>query len=55
MKKEKEFDAVKMMRDIRDKLSEKYLKDPEAQKRDLDRINKKYGIKDKEEKKIKPE
>jgi hypothetical protein len=39
------FDAVRMMREIRDKLSEIYTKDPEAEKRDLEAINVKYGIK----------
>ena len=55
MKKEKEFDAVKMMREIRDKLSKKYSEDPEAQERDLEKIRKEYGIKEKAEKKIKTE
>ena len=50
--KNKKFGAVKMMRDIRDKLSEKYLKDPEAQKRDLEEIDRKYGFKDKEKNRI---
>jgi len=53
MKKEKDFDAVKMMRDIRDELSEQYNKDPETYMKELEKINKKYGIREKEEKKIK--
>ena len=40
----KEFDAVKMMREIRDNLSKKYTEDPEAEKKDLEEIRKKYGI-----------
>jgi hypothetical protein len=43
--KDKKFDAVKMMREIRDKLSEIYVKDPEAEKIDLEAIKSKYGIK----------
>lgn len=42
--KDKKFDAVKMMREIRDKLSKRYSEDPEAEKRDLEGIRKKYGI-----------
>ena len=43
-KKEKKIDAVKMMREIRDKLSEKYSENPGLEKRDLEEIRKKYGI-----------
>lgn len=43
--KDKKFDAVRMMREVRDKLSEIYTKDPEAEKRDLDAIRRKYKIK----------
>ena len=43
--KEKEFDAVKMMRDIRDKLSERWSKNPELEIKDLDEIRKKYNLK----------
>ena len=43
--KDKKFDAVRMMREIRGKLSEIYSKDPEAEKRDLEAIRKKYKIK----------
>ncbi len=46
--KKKKFDAVKMMRDIRSKLNEKYLKDPDGFKKELDIIDEKYGIKEKE-------
>jgi hypothetical protein len=41
----KEFDAVRMMREIRDKLSKIYSKDPEAQTRDLQEIRARHGIK----------
>ena len=50
MKKNKEFDAVRMMREIRDKLSKIYSKDPEAQTRDLKKIRAKYRIEVKREK-----
>lgn len=40
----KKFDAVKMMRDIRDKLVEKYLRNPELETRELEEIRKKYGM-----------
>ncbi len=43
--RDKKFDAVRMMREIRDKLSKRYSEDPEAEKRDLQGIRKKYGIK----------
>lgn len=40
--KEKSFDAVKMMREIRSKLHKKYEKNPEKRKADLIRIREKY-------------
>ncbi len=40
---EKEFDCVKLMREIREKLSELY-KNPDIEKEELLRIRKKYGI-----------
>lgn len=43
--KNKKFDAVKMMREIRDRLSRKYAEDPETENRDLEAVRKKYGIK----------
>jgi len=43
--RDKKFDAVKMMREIRDRLSREYSKDPEIEKRDLQGIRRKYGIK----------
>ena len=50
--KEKKFDAVKMMRKIRDKLSKKYLERPELEDKDLELIRKKYGIKYQEKQNI---
>jgi len=45
MKKiDKNIDAVKMMRSIRDRLSKKYVNNPDALKEELDKIRKKYGI-----------
>jgi hypothetical protein len=41
----KKFDAVKMMRDIRNELVGKYLKSPELESKDLYEIRKKYNIK----------
>lgn len=43
--KDKKFDAVRMMREIRDNLSIRYSEDPEAEKRDLEAIGRKYEIK----------
>ena len=45
VRKKKNFDAVKMMRDIRDRLSNRYLDNPEIEDEDLQAIRKKYGIK----------
>jgi len=42
--REKKFDAVKMMRGIRNKLSQRYLENPELEEKDLEKIRKKYGI-----------
>lgn len=41
----KTFDAVKMMREIRDELSEKYWQHPELLKQDLKKIREKYKAK----------
>jgi len=41
----KSFDAVTMMRQIRDKLSKEYLENPDKEEKDLEQIRKKYGIK----------
>jgi len=40
----KRFDAVQMMRDIREKLSEKYWKHPEILKKEMEAIRRKYNI-----------
>lgn len=42
--KNKKFDSVEMMREIRDKLSHEYKSDPEKEDKDLERIRKKYNI-----------
>mgnify|MGYP003542252392 CR=1 FL=1 len=39
------LDAVKMMREIREKLSEKYWKHPEILKKEMEEIRKKYHFK----------
>jgi len=43
--KTKQFDSVKMMRDIREKLRKKYADDPGLREKNLQRIRKKYGLK----------
>ncbi len=43
--KNKQFDAVKMMRDIREKLRKRYEKNPGLREKNLQRIRKKYGLK----------
>ena len=40
--KEKKFDAVNMMREIRDKLHHEYEKNPKKRYKDLERIRKKF-------------
>ncbi|MBN4049602.1 hypothetical protein JYT36_00070 [Bacteroidales bacterium AH-315-N07] len=45
MKKNNKFDAVQMMREIREKLSEKYWKHPNILKKEMKAIRKKYNIK----------
>ncbi len=45
MDKNKKFDAVKMMRDIRETLSEKYWKHPDVLKKEMDAVRKKYQSK----------
>ena len=47
MKKDKDFDAVEMMRSLRSKLQDKYEKNPNARKKRLTDIRKKYRIKSK--------
>jgi hypothetical protein len=44
MDKEKTFDAVKMMREIREKLSEKYWKHPDILKKEMEIIRQKYHL-----------
>ena len=39
------LDAVKMMREIREKLSEKYWKNPDILKKEMEEIRKKYHFK----------
>jgi len=46
--KKKKLDAVKMMRDIRNNLSQKYSDNPELEENELEQVRKKYGIKIKE-------
>lgn len=38
----KNFDAVKMMREIREKLSKRYWKNPDLLKKDMEVVRKKY-------------
>ena len=45
MKTNKKFDAVKMMREIREKLSEKYWKHPDILKKEMEAIRQKYNFK----------
>ena len=40
--KTKKFDAVRMMRDIRDKLSKRYNSNPDVEKKDLAIVRKRY-------------
>lgn len=46
--KKKTIDAVAMMREIRDKLSKKYLESPDLEEKELEQIRRKYGFKLKE-------
>ena len=45
MEQNKKFDAVKMMREIREKLSEKYWKHPDILKKEMQEIKEKYNLK----------
>ena len=45
MKTNKQNDAIKAMREIREKLSEKYWKHPDILRQDMEAIQKKYDIK----------
>ena len=40
----KEFDAVQLQRDIREKLGKEYQKDPKLRSKRLAAIRKKYGL-----------
>lgn len=40
----KEFDAVKMMRSIREKLHKEYEQNPKLRKKRLAEVHKKYGM-----------
>ncbi len=42
--KNKKFDAVKMMRDIRDKMTKRYLENPDLEISDLQKVRRKYNI-----------
>ncbi len=46
-RKEKKFDSVRMMREIRDKLSKKYSQNFNQETEDLEKIRTKYKIKSK--------
>lgn len=45
MDKDKKFDAVLMMREIRENLSEKYWKHPDILKKEMQEIREKYNLK----------
>lgn len=45
MNNNKNFDAVQMMREIREKLSEKYWKHPDILKKEMQAIREKYSLK----------
>ena len=45
MANSKNFDAVQMMRDIREKLSERYWKHPDILKKEMEAIRQKYNLK----------
>lgn len=45
MNKNKKFDAVQMMREIREQLSEKYWKHPDILKKEMQAIREKYNLK----------
>jgi hypothetical protein len=44
MEPDKKNDAVKMMRDIREKLSQKYWKHPDILKKEMETIRQKYNL-----------
>ena len=40
----KDFDAVQMTRQIRDRMAERYRQDPAAERKDLEEVWRKYGL-----------
>ena len=44
MKKNKKFDTVQFMRNVREQLSEKYWKHPEVLKKEMQAIREKYNL-----------
>jgi len=51
--KQKAFDAVKMMREIRDKLVKEFAQNPAMEEQQLKKINAQYNLKVKEQSQIK--
>jgi len=45
--KKKNFDSVKLMRSIREKLTKRYLQNPDLETSDLEKIRRKYKLKQK--------
>jgi hypothetical protein len=45
LKRKKDFDSVEMMRQIRDQLADKYLRNPKEELEDLQKIHQKYKLK----------
>jgi hypothetical protein len=50
--KKKKFDSVKLMREIRDKLTKRYLENPELESTDLEKVRRKYHLKNKEKRQL---
>ncbi|MFC2131104.1 hypothetical protein ACFLSQ_06685 [Bacteroidota bacterium] len=48
--KQKKFDSVKLMRNIREKLTERFLQDHDLEMKDLEKIRIKYNLYTKTEK-----
>ena len=49
--KSKNLDCVKLMRKIRDEMSDSYRENPQAEQRDLEKIRARYGLQDRSGKK----
>ncbi len=49
---QKIFDSVKMMRDIRNKLTKRYLNNPDLEMKDLEKIREKYHFHSKDDKQL---